>query len=402
VKLGKDSAFTGCDIKTALNKAVSNAYKKYYLRKSIVSDPIERKNTKDNTPANVDIELVKGSGLEISLLPKGGGSENASALKMLPPSAGWQGVKDFVLSAIKEKGANACPPLIIGVGIGGDFSSVAKIAKQTLLRKIGSKNKNAFYAKKEKELLNEINKLNIGPMGLGGKTTALAVFIDAKPCHIASLPAAVSIQCHSCRRAGQEPAKIPLKHLCQWDGGVDIKGLHLTTDDLLSNIKSVKAGDRVYLSGTIYTARDAAHKRIVDILDKGGHLPFDLNNSAIYYCGPAPTKPKVIIGACGPTTSSRMDVFTPQMLKNGVKILIGKGARSQSVVSAIKENAAVYFVATGGVAALLSKTVIKAKIIAFKDLGAEAVYKLEVKDMPLIVGVDAFGKDVFRDKVKSR
>jgi fumarate hydratase subunit alpha len=200
IKLGTQVQINGESLSDAVNKGVAQSYKENYLRKSIVSDPFERKNTGDNIPANIYVEQVCGDKIEIAFLPKGGGSENASMLKMLAPAAGWQGVKDFVIETVKEKGANACPPLIVGVGVGGDFSSVAKIAKQTLFREIGSQNEDAVYDKKEAELLKEINALGIGAMGLGGKTTALAVFIDAKPCHIASLPAAVSIQCHSCRR----------------------------------------------------------------------------------------------------------------------------------------------------------------------------------------------------------
>ncbi|MCL2485798.1 MAG: fumarate hydratase [Endomicrobia bacterium] len=200
VKFGKDVVIDGSNIYDAVNKGVSESYKNNYLRKSIVSDPIERKNTDDNTPANIYIDVVDGNNIEITFLPKGGGSENASSLKMLEPSAGWSGIKSFVLDAVKEKGANACPPLIIGVGIGGDFASVGYMAKEALLREIGSQNSNPYYSDKEKELLAEINKLNIGAMGLGGSTTALAVFINVKPCHIASLPVAVNIQCHSCRR----------------------------------------------------------------------------------------------------------------------------------------------------------------------------------------------------------
>ncbi|MCL2798762.1 MAG: fumarate hydratase [Endomicrobia bacterium] len=200
IKIGKDVVIEDGDIYSGVNNGVAECYKKKYLRKSIVSDPLERKNTGDNTPANIYVDIVDGENIEIIFLPKGGGSENASALKMLEPSAGWDGVKDFVLNAVKEKGANACPPLIIGIGIGGDFASVGYLAKKSLLREIGSKNTNPYYEEKEKELLAEINKLNIGAMGLGGNTAALAVFINTKPCHIASLPAAVNIQCHSCRR----------------------------------------------------------------------------------------------------------------------------------------------------------------------------------------------------------
>ncbi len=170
----------------------------------------------------------------------------------------------------------------------------------------------------------------------------------------------------------------------------------MNIQEIISDTDKLKAGQRVLLSGTIYTARDAAHARIVKMLDSGEKPPFDLKGSSIYYCGPSPAKPGAVIGACGPTTSARMDAFTPRMLQEGVKILIGKGARSEAVVKAITDNKAVYFVATGGVAALLSKTVFKAEVAAFEDLGPEAVYKLEVKDMPLIVAVDSKGKQIFK------
>ncbi|MDR2426169.1 MAG: fumarate hydratase [Endomicrobium sp.] len=200
IKLGKDVQIDGGNIYDAVNKGVVAGYKNNYLRKSIVSDPLERKNTGDNTPANIYIDIVEGDNIEIDFLPKGGGSENASALKMLEPLSGWDGIKEFVLSVIKDKGKNACPPLVVGVAIGGDFASVGKLAKKALLRKIDMQNADPFYAEKECELLKEINNLGIGPMGMGGKTTALSVLIETNPTHIASLPAAVSIQCHSCRR----------------------------------------------------------------------------------------------------------------------------------------------------------------------------------------------------------
>ncbi|MDR1122432.1 MAG: fumarate hydratase [Endomicrobium sp.] len=200
VKLGKDVYIEDGNIYDAINKGVVLGYVNNYLRKSIVSDPIERKNTMDNTPSNIYIDIISGDKIEITFLPKGGGSENASALKMLTPSVGWEGVKEFTLNVVKDKGRDACPPLIVGVGIGGDFASVGLLSKRTLLREIGSVNKNTFYAKKEQELFSEINKLNIGPMGMGGSPTVFAVFIATKATHIASLPVAVSIQCHSCRR----------------------------------------------------------------------------------------------------------------------------------------------------------------------------------------------------------
>ncbi|MCL1972903.1 MAG: fumarate hydratase [Endomicrobia bacterium] len=200
IKLGRDAQISGGNIYDAVNKGVVAGYEKNYLRKSIVSDPLERKNTGDNTPANIYVDIVEGDKIEITFMPKGGGSENAGALKMLEPSAGWEGVKDFVLKVVKDKSANACPPLVVGVGIGGDFASVGLSAKKALLRELDSHNQDDSYAAKEQELLKEINNLKIGPMGMGGRTTALAVFIEVKPAHIASLPVAVSIQCHSCRR----------------------------------------------------------------------------------------------------------------------------------------------------------------------------------------------------------
>ena len=200
VKIGRQVEIVGDDIVTIINKGVSEGYKKYYLRKSIVIDPLNRINTKDNTPANIYCDFVEGDNIEITVLTKGGGSENASFLKMLTPLDGWEGIKNFVIDSIKLKGANACPPIIVGLGIGGDFASVGLLAKKALLRTIGSKNIKQEYNDKEQELLKEINNLNIGPMGLGGKPTALAVFIETKPCHIASMPVAINVQCHSCRR----------------------------------------------------------------------------------------------------------------------------------------------------------------------------------------------------------
>lgn len=199
VKIGDDVKIVGGLITEAVNKGVSDGYKKGYLRKSIVNDPVERKNTGDNTPANVYIEIIKGDKIEITMLPKGGGSENASAVKMLTPTSEWEGIKEFVLQTAKAA-VNACPPMVVGVGVGGSFSSVALLAKKALLRKVGSEHALPFYAKKEQELLKAVNETGIGPMGLGGKTTALAVHIETAPCHIACLPAAVSIQCHSNRR----------------------------------------------------------------------------------------------------------------------------------------------------------------------------------------------------------
>lgn len=200
IRLGQDAHITGGTLADAVNKGVAEGYTKGYLRKSMVANPLNRKNTGDNTPAQIYIESVAGDKIEITVLPKGGGSENASALKMLTPAAGWEGIKDFVLETVKAKGISSCPPLVVGVGIGSDFSSVGRLAKKALLREVGKPSGDIGYAEREQELLKAVNALGIGPMGYGGGLTALAVNIEFAPCHIASLPVAVSMQCHSCRR----------------------------------------------------------------------------------------------------------------------------------------------------------------------------------------------------------
>ncbi len=201
VEMGQDVIVTGGDFYEAINRGVGNGYKKGYLRKSVVKDPFRRQNTGDNTPAWVHMDLIPGDRLKISVMPKGAGSENMSTIRMLSPLEGVEGVKKYVLDWVTERGANACPPLVVGVGVGGTFEGVAKLAKKALLRPIGSKNREPFYSEIEEDLLKDINNLGLGPQGLGGSTTALAVHIESYPCHIASLPLAINLQCHAVRHA---------------------------------------------------------------------------------------------------------------------------------------------------------------------------------------------------------
>lgn len=200
VEWGEKAIFDGENLYEAINEGVRQAYKEGYYRKSIVSDPIfERKNTGDNTPAVINFEFVLGEQVKLIAAPKGGGSENMSVLKMLKPADGLEGVKKAIIEAVDNAGGNPCPPVIVGVGVGGTADKATLLAKKALLRKVGEHNKDKRYAELEQELLLEINKLGIGPMGFGGKVTALAVNIEFFPCHIASLPVSINIQCNSAR-----------------------------------------------------------------------------------------------------------------------------------------------------------------------------------------------------------
>jgi fumarate hydratase subunit alpha len=200
IEIGEEVSLDQGYLYDAVNEGVREAYKEGFLRKSVVDDPLFlRKNTEDNTPAVIYTEITKGDKITITALPKGFGSENMSRIKMMKPADGVEGVKRFIIETVKEAGPNPCPPIILGVGIGGTFERAALISKKALARSINSKNENEKYAELEKELMDEINKLDIGPGGFGGKTTCLGVNIEYYPTHIASLPVAVNICCHAYR-----------------------------------------------------------------------------------------------------------------------------------------------------------------------------------------------------------
>ncbi len=406
VEIGTDISVKG-DLIEAVNKGVSLATREGFLRAS-VCDPVTRKNTGDNTPSVVHIDLKKGDELKISILPKGCGSENMSGLKMLPPSSGLDGVIDFVVQRVKEAGPNPCPPGVIGVGIGGTMEMATLLSKKALLRPLGERHLNEKIAIIEEELFEKINRLGVGPQGLGGNTTTLGVAVETFPCHIASLPVSVNIQCHAARRAvsifkngaWQDEEMDFSKEIESKGEKIDFSGAKRLTFPCDKNaFKNLFAGDWVLISGTIFTARDQTHKRIVDILKKGESLPFDPKGQLIYYVGPSPAPHGMVIGSAGPTTSYRMDAYTPAILSAGISAVMGKGRRSQDVRDALKKYGAIYLATIGGAGAYLSKTVKRAKMIAFKDLGPEALFELEVENLPAIVINDIKGND-FYEKVR--
>ena len=387
VDVGQDVHIEGDLLELAVNKGVEKGYKEGFLRKSIVENPIwNRKNTQTNTPAVIHTKIIPGNSIKISIVLKGAGSENMSAVKMLKPSDGEQGIIDFVVETVKNNGINSCPPLYVGVGIGGTMEYAAALAKKTLMRKI-TPPKNF-----ELKLFEELKKTGVG---------VFAISVETYPCHIASLPVAVNLNCHAVRHAEMtidENTVIPEKLESKFEIGhkkIDYSSykkieLPLKKED----IETLKAGDKVLLSGELYTARDAAHKNFIESIENGGKLPVELKNQVIYYTGPCPAKDSEVIGPAGPTTSGRMDKYTPKLLEQGLKGMIGKGKRSSEVVEAIKQNKAVYFTATGGTACLLSQKITASEVIAYPELSAEAVYRLKVKDLPVTVCVDSFGNCV--------
>ncbi|MFA6990265.1 MAG: fumarate hydratase [Candidatus Gastranaerophilaceae bacterium] len=399
LEIGQDVVLTGEYVEDSINQAVLNCYKQNYFRKSIVNCPYsERKNTKTNTPAIIHTKIVYGDNIKISVAIKGGGSENMSALKMLNPTDEEDRIIDFVVKTVKNAGIKSCPPVRIGIGIGGSFEQSAILSKKALLEKIKTpealQNLSDDNSKLEYKILQSLNRLNIGPMATGGEFTCYGVNILSRPCHIASMPVAVNINCHSSRHAccvisenkityNDKDFEYNFEEIS--DVNLNIKELKL---DDISAMRSLKKGDEVYITGTLYTARDVAHKKLVEMIKNKEKLPFDIKNKTIFYAGPCPAKPGEIIGSIGPTTSSRMDKFSPVLYDNGVIATIGKGERNEDVVNAIKKNKALYFSITGGVAVLLSQKIKKAEIIAFPELESEAIYKLEVEKLPVVVEID--------------
>lgn len=371
------------NINELINNAVEKAYKENYFRQSVVKNALfDRTNTKTNTPSIIYTEIADCE-LEIDLLLKGGGSENVCATQMLSPTATEDEIVDFVVSVVKKASAKACPPYFIGIGIGGTMEYAGILSKKALILKENIDEKHKNLAKKIQDAVNE---LAIGAAGLGGASTALDVKLLTDFTHIACMPVAVTINCHSTRhskwngKCKMENGKLKEKNFSPIHPFTLSPKIHSSD---ISKLKSLKVGQNILLSGEIYTARDMAHKRLLEMMEKGEELPFDLQDKIIFYAGPCPCSADCVVGSIGPTTSARMDKFASVFYQKGVLATIGKGERSEEVKAAIKQTGGLYFTVIGGIACYLSEKFKKKELIAFEDLGAEAVYKFEVKNLPL-------------------
>jgi len=412
VKVGMDVQWDGFDdgLEAAINEGVRRAYldPDNTLRASIV-DPPEgaRRNTKDNTPAVIQVELVPGSGLDITVAAKGGGSENKSKLAMLNPS---DSIVDWVLQTLPTMGAGWCPPGMLGIGIGGTAEKAMLLAKQSLMEDIDMFELKARGARTDVEKLrveiyDKANALGIGAQGLGGLSTVLDVKILQYPTHAAGKPVAMIPNCAATRHVhfhldGSGPAELPRPALSDWPNvqwqADPARSQRVDLDTLTpEQVAAWKPGQTLLLSGRMLTGRDAAHARIRDMLARGEKLPVDFRGRVIYYVGPVDPVRDEVVGPAGPTTATRMDKFTEMMLsQTGLLAMIGKAERGPAAIEAIRKHRSAYLMAVGGAAYLVSRAIRAAKVVAFADLGMEAVYEFAVVDMPVTVAVDSGGTSV--------
>ncbi len=413
LKVGMDirwEGFTG-SLDDAINEGVRRGYNHpdNTLRASVVADPLfARKNTKDNTPAVIFTELVPGGKLDITVAAKGGGSENKSKMIMLNPS---DSVIDWVLKTVPTMGAGWCPPGMLGIGIGGTAEKAVLMAKESLMDDLDMYELQAKSSRGEAltqteelrlELFTKVNALGIGAQGLGGLTTVLDVKIKMYPTHAASKPVAMIPNCAATRHAhfvmdGSGPVYLDPPSLDLWpkvEWAPDTQRSRRVNLDALTpaEVASWKPGETLLLNGKMLTGRDAAHKRIQDMLAKGEPLPVDFTNRVIYYVGPVDPVKGEAVGPAGPTTATRMDNFTEMMLaQTGLIAMIGKAERGPVAIEAIKKHKSAYLMAVGGAAYLVSKAIKTAQVVGFADLGMEAIYEFDVVDMPVTVAVDSGG-----------
>ncbi len=412
LRVGMELRFEGgMSIDEMVNEGVRRAYTHpdNVLRASVVAPPVgARKNTGDNTPAVIYTELVSGDTLDVRLAAKGGGSENKAKFAILNPS---ESVADWVVETVPKLGAGWCPPGILGIGIGGTAEKSMLLAKESLLapvdmHELRERGPSTPIEELRLEIFDRVNALGIGAQGLGGLTTVLDVNILEYPTHAASLPVALIPNCAATRHLhfsldGSGPAELTPPRLedwpqVSWEPGDDALRVDLDKLDR-EETRNWKPGQRLLLSGRILTGRDAAHKRLKSLLDQGKPLPggVDFRDRFIYYVGPVDPVAGEAVGPAGPTTATRMDKFTDQMLGElGLMGMIGKAERGPEAIESIRKHRAVYLIAVGGAAYLVSKAIRKARVLAFEDLGMEAIYEFEVVDMPVTVAVDSRGESV--------
>ena len=393
-----------------VNEGVRRAYNHHdnLLRASVLADPAgSRKNTKDTTPAVIHTEIVPGDSLEVIVAAKGGGSEAKSKLAMLNPS---DSIIDWVVKTVPSMGAGWCPPGMLGIGIGGTPEKAMLLAKESLMAPIDMTELLARGPSNRLEemriaLYEKVNALGIGAQGLGGLTTVLDVKILDYPTHAANLPVAMIPNCAATRHAhfvldGSGPVSLEPPSLSDWPKVTwtadTQRSQRVNLDELTpEQVAAWKPGQTLLLNGKMLTGRDAAHKRIQDMVEQGQPLPVDFHNRVIYYVGPVDPVRNEVVGPAGPTTATRMDKFTDTMLgKTGLIAMIGKAERGPAAVESIRKHRSAYLMAVGGAAYLVSKAIRGAKVVAFEDLGMEAIYEFEVQDMPVTVAVDANGESV--------
>ncbi len=413
LKVGLDVRFDE-GFKDGVQAVVDEGVRRAYLnpdnvlRASVLADPIfARKNTRDNTPAVLHVELVPGNKVDVTVAAKGGGSENKSKMAMLNPS---DDIVEWVLKTVPTMGAGWCPPGMLGIGVGGTAEKAVLMAKESLMddldmHELLQRGPGDKLEELRIELYEKVNALGIGAQGLGGLTTVLDVKIKAFPTHAASKPIAMIPNCAATRHAhvvldGSGPAYLEPPSLDLWP---DVhwapdynKSKRVDLDTLTpAEVASWAPGQTLLLSGKLLTGRDAAHKRIQDMLAKGEPLPVDFTNRVIYYVGPVDPVRDEVVGPAGPTTATRMDKFTEMMLsRTGLIAMIGKAERGPVAVEAIRKHQSAYLMAVGGAAYLVAKAIKAAKVLAFGDMGMEAIYEFEVKDMPVTVAVDSKGVSV--------
>lgn len=413
LKIGMNAKW---DAKLSIQEMVNEGVRRAYnnpdnkLRASVLLDPAgARKNSKDNTPAVIHYEMVEGDHVEVICAAKGGGSENKSKFYALNPS---DSIVDWVLKTVPTMGAGWCPPGILGIGIGGTPEKAMLLAKESLMAPVDiheliARGPSNRVEELRLELYEKVNALGIGAQGLGGLTTVLDVKILDYPTHAASLPVAMIPNCAATRHVhfhldGSGPAHLETPKLEDWPAVTWKADTNIATRvnlDTLSKeeVASWKPGQVLLLNGKMLTGRDAAHKRIQDMLAKGEQLPVDFTNRVIYYVGPVDPVRDEVVGPAGPTTATRMDKFTRMMLeKTGLISMVGKAERGSVAIEAIKDNQSAYLMAVGGAAYLVAKAIKAAKVVGFADLGMEAIYEFEVKDMPVTVAVDSQGTSVHK------